>query len=53
MKARLFNGSAEKICLGYGIDYAILVNIRWMRASFEFSMMNKIAMNGASNIAKH
>ena len=43
MKARFLNGRAEKICLGHGIDYAILVNIRWMRAPFEFSMMNKIS----------
>ena len=43
MKARFLNGRAEKICLGHGIDYAILVNIRGMRASFEFSMMNKIS----------
>ena len=43
MKERFLNGRAEKICQGHGIDYAILVNIRWMRASFEFSMMNKIS----------
>lgn len=43
MKARFLNGRAEKICLGHGIDYVIFVNIRWMRASFEFSMMNKIS----------
>lgn len=43
MKERFLNGRAEKICLGHGIDYAILVNIRWMCASFEFSMMNKIS----------
>ena len=42
MKARFFNERAEKICLGHGIDYAIWVNIRWMRAHFEFSMMNKM-----------
>ena len=43
MKARFLNGRAEKICLGHGIDYAILVSIRWMRAPVEFSMMNKIS----------
>lgn len=43
MKARLFSEGAEKICLGHGIDDAIWVNIRWMRAPFEFSMMNKIS----------
>lgn len=42
MKAGLLNGRAEKICLGFGVDDAVLVNIRWMRAHFEFSMMNKI-----------
>lgn len=42
MKARFLNGRAEKICLGFGVDDAIWVNIRWMRAHFEFSMMNEI-----------
>ncbi len=42
MKARFLNGRAEKICLGLGVDYAVLVNIRWMCAPFKFSMMNRI-----------
>lgn len=42
MKVRVPDGRAEKICLGCGVDYAVLVDIGRMRSPFETGMMNKL-----------